>query len=116
MGQSWMLSAYQDTRNILDKALEAQRGLRLVFSGVGETASRSIARRVMFRCYTVRARDRQRNARIYPSDHPLHGKSEYDVLSFYLEPAGEDRTALVIVSGKVGSEASIPGLVSVEET
>src|SRR6266702_8822129 len=66
--------AYGDCYDLLDKAVEDAKGMRVRFSTfAGAQAFR-------MRMYAARSVDREDNKGIYPKDHPMHGRSPYDVL------------------------------------
>lgn len=79
--------AYPDCESFLNAALEDEVGARLPFLTEGQ------AMQFRVRLNTYRTIVREDNADVYPSkDHPLHGRSEYDPLSFTVsgpDSAGE---------------------------
>ena len=74
--------AFDDVRDIFDRALDSQKGLRI------PCASRSAAITLRSRFNYFRKANRKDNADMYPSDHSLHGKSMYDKLSLRVPPKG----------------------------
>lgn len=52
------------------------------------------------RCYTFRVKDRERNASIFDTDHPLHGRSHYDTIKLTVE-SDEQGPYLRAVVGEV---------------
>ena len=85
------LLAYSDCRELFDKALASDNGLKIT----SETKGKAIHLRQ--RLMKFRALDRTQNAKIYVPGDPLFGKSEYDRVSCALED-----NALIL---KVGSAA-----------
>jgi len=68
------ITSYPDVQKLFDQALASERGLQLTFETEGEATFQA----GRFNAYRVR--HRRENAKIYPADHILHGKSEYDGL------------------------------------
>lgn len=67
--------AYSQCYDVLDKALEDSLGVRMKMTSLPS------AQHFRMRCHQARKLDRDKNAEIYPeTDHPLHGRSAYDVL------------------------------------
>ena len=64
--------AFNDCFDIFDQAIADPTGIRVAFSSEGAA--------IHFRMRLHRARtiDRQDNAKLHPSDHPMHGRSPYD--------------------------------------
>ena len=74
--------AYDDCFKLLDAALDEPRGIRV------EVADEDKAGYLRKRIHQARAIDRADNARTYTDrDHPLHGRSPYDILVCRIEPA-----------------------------
>ena len=71
--------AYLDCFSLLDRALEDPRGIR------AEVPSLNNALRLRLRIHQARAIDRKDNASTYDPDHPLHGRSPYDLLVCRIE-------------------------------
>lgn len=68
--------AYGDARELLLRAVESERGLRLTLAS--PAAAASLRRRMNF----VRAQDREASQkRLMPGD-PLYGVSDFDMLEF----------------------------------
>lgn len=76
MGLSNALAQYADVREILDRALEAPRGIQVTLANEGE-AIHWVSRLNYFR-----KKDRERSTEIYPVDNPGHGRSTYDALRY----------------------------------
>jgi hypothetical protein len=68
------IHSYPDVRQLFDQALESEKGLRLTF----ETEAQAITNAGRFNAFRVR--DRKENAKTYPADHTMHGRSPYDGL------------------------------------
>ena len=64
---------YADCLDVFDRALASPRGVRLRFPDEGE------ARQYCMRLNKARRLHRIDNAETYETDHPLHGRSEYDI-------------------------------------
>lgn len=75
--------AYYDCYEILDKAIDSPRGIRLRF------ATEGAARHFRTRLHKARQINRLDNAETYDPSHALHGRSEYDPLTVKLRPNGE---------------------------
>lgn len=67
--------AYVDCYDVFDRALSQEKGIRIKFSNADD------AWRFRFRLNTARRVDRQDNRMTYEEDHPMHGRSAYDVLT-----------------------------------
>lgn len=74
MPNSSSLLAYNDVKEILDKAMAAPKGVRVSF----ETTNAAI--RWVGRANSFRMADRKANAKLYPEGHSMHMASAYDVL------------------------------------
>ena len=79
-----------DVRAILDRAIEAEKGLRLTF---GTKKALGMFR---FRCYAARKRDREQAVKAYDYGDPRRGKSPYDSLMFIADTS-EDNYVLTIL-------------------
>lgn len=74
MGSGSILS-YPDIRQVMDRALDSEKGVRLSFDN--DTAARLFT----LRCNTFRGLDRKENKKIYlEPTHTMHGRSVYDTL------------------------------------
>ena len=72
--------AYGDCFELLDQALEEARGIRI------ELADENKANYLRMRIHHARQIDRNENKLTYPDlDHPLHGRSPYDILVCRIE-------------------------------
>lgn len=71
--------AYQDCREFLEKALDADHGSRIPFRDEGA------AKYFQMRCNQFRTLDRVDSKLIYEIGHNLHGKSVYDVLTLTIK-------------------------------
>jgi hypothetical protein len=79
-----MSLANEDIRALMDKAVESEKGLRLLLPDRGQCV------RVMWQCYNVRRADRKLMCEIYQPEEPQFNKSEYDILVFrYWELDGQ---------------------------
>ena len=94
MGFSNSIFSYQDVRELLDRALLADRGVRIKLSKVG--SAHNLRQRMSY----YRRLDRAENRKIYKEGDPLYDRSQYDVLIFRLSPAEDGKhTLLDIVKG-----------------
>jgi len=66
--------AYTDCFDLMDRALDDGKGVRVKFGNHGDAWSYRL------RCNAARQIDRKENLHIYEEGHPLHGRSEYDRL------------------------------------
>ena len=74
MPSSSILS-YPDIRQLMDRALDSEKGVRLKFDTVKS------AMMFVWRCNAFRSLDRKENKKIYKEEtHSLHGRSIYDTL------------------------------------
>lgn len=88
MGLSNAMPQYADIRDILDRALEAPRGI-VVTCATANEAIHWVSRLNYFR-----KKDREQSKAIYPADHPGHGRSLYDQLRYKRQKG--DRTVTII--------------------
>ena len=95
--------AYLDCFALLDRAIDDPRGIR------AEVPSLANAIRLRLRIHQARSIDRLDNARTYAPDHPMHGRSPYDILVCRVEDAG-DRAWVYLdkVQVQIGAIESIP--------
>jgi hypothetical protein len=76
--------AYEDCYKLLDQALDEDRGIRI------EVNDLAAANYLRMRIHHARTIDRQENKVTYPDkDHPLHGRSPYDILIARIEGDGD---------------------------
>lgn len=66
--------AYSDCFELMDKAMDDPRGVRINFPDLGD------ARNLRLRLHTARKIERQENALTYEEGEPLYGRSAYDIL------------------------------------
>lgn len=74
MSYNTNINAYPDIRQALDRALASEKGVRLTF----ENSKAAIT--FKGRVHSFRYLDRKENRKVYPEDHPMHGRSAYDPL------------------------------------
>lgn len=67
--------AYEDCYALLDRALEARHGIKIVVPNY--QFGRGLCTRINY----ARVLDRQTNREVYPEGDPHHGVSSYDVLT-----------------------------------
>lgn len=74
--------AYSQCYEVLDLALKDSLGIRMrVDRKPSPQENLDAAMNFRMRCHQARKLDRDRNAEVYPDpEHPLHGRSAYDVL------------------------------------
>lgn len=75
--------SYSDCLEIFDRALASERGVRLRFPDKGA------ARQYRMRLNKARSLHREDNAETYDAEHPLHGRSEYDIFIIKVKQNGE---------------------------
>ena len=75
MTTSRALASYSDVREALDRALEAENGVRVRLNSKGKATN------LVQRIYSFRQADRKKSLEIYPRGHPMHDASVYDCLS-----------------------------------
>jgi len=68
------LEAFADCEEHFNRALAAERGI------VIECETEGQANQLRQRLNTYRVRIRTLNTKVYPEDHPMHGKSQWDHL------------------------------------
>lgn len=66
--------SYSDCFDLLQRALDDDLGIRV------QCADYSVAWRLRLRIHSARTLERRENAQTYASDHPLYGRSDFDVL------------------------------------
>lgn len=81
--------SFTDCYDILDRALESERGVRITCEDEGQ------ARHLRTRLHSARQIHRRDNAETYPLGDPRHGSSEYDVLTVKLRANGKGVFLLV---------------------
>lgn len=74
MGVTKSPMAFEDCREAFERAMAAERGVKITFPTVRE----AVAFRA--RLNTFRMHNRRANEKIYPEGSELHGWSEYDAL------------------------------------
>jgi hypothetical protein len=89
MPPSNSLLAHRDVQAALDRALANGRGVRIRVESAGHATN------LRQRCYKVRELDRRENAKIFPHDNPMHGRSVYDALT--MTPAEDDGTVYLVI-------------------
>lgn len=89
--------SYEDIRQLFDKALASERGLRIKLNKTG--AAHNLRQRMSY----YRQLDRRENKKIYQPDNPLWGRSQYDVLILKITEADaadtENEAYLDLVKG-----------------
>ena len=109
MTLSTSITAYENCFEVLGKAMDAKRGIRMTFDTGAE------ANFFRMRCHQARKLDRERNAKIYTDpEHPMHGRSAYDPLS--LRIAYEGDTVYLYVERNTVIPGKIEDLDDLEES
>jgi hypothetical protein len=90
MATSTSRLSYQDCYDILDKALENQKGIMFKVSDFGA------GNHLRVRLHSARTIDREDNRVVYPPDHKLHGRSVYDPLVIRLRQLTKDEWTMYI--------------------
>src|SRR5882757_7364372 len=73
--------AYDDVFELLDRAIADGQGVKIKFNKrntISENRGEAIQFRI--RIHTARQIDRSDNRKTYEKEHPLHGRSQYDIL------------------------------------
>lgn len=78
MPQAKNLQAFEDTRELLQQALENPKGIEV------DCPDARSAWRLRMRLYATRRREQEANRKRYPIDHPLHGRSHFDAITVQL--------------------------------
>lgn len=106
MGSSKSLFAYEDIRQALDKALEAKKGIKIIF----ETNGQAFGARHRFNQF--RSMDRRENARIYPEDHKMHNRTQYDVLRLRLPKKGAPDDNVLFIEKRGADDFKIEEIIA----
>lgn len=69
------LITYHDCEERLEEALGKERGILIVFDAPGRAV------RFVQRCHTFRKLLKIDSREIYPPEHPMYGRTPYDLLS-----------------------------------
>jgi hypothetical protein len=99
--------AYEDSFDVLDKALEDPKGIRIPFDTSAEATT------YRMRLNNARKVDRNHNARIYEPGDPMHGESVYDTLQFTIR-IGDDGTHFVYIEPRSKHIAEVESLTEIE--
>lgn len=95
--------SYLDCFDLLERATEAPRGIRV------EVPSHARGTHLRMRIHQARQIDRFENSRTYPSDHPLHGRSPYDIFTCRVASSdGRHWVYIDRVKAEIGAIESIP--------
>jgi hypothetical protein len=89
--------AYRTERDILDRALLSEKGVRVQQT---DDTSKTRAHNLRQRLNLARVADRKRNATVYPLGDVRRGTSDYDSLSFLLR---EDETGFYVLVTSSGA-------------
>lgn len=90
MSVSTSAMSYQDCYTALDAALADPMGVRIKLD------HEAAAIHFRMRCHQARKINREDNCKIYENDHPLWGRSEYDLLTLRIRHDADDNTYLYI--------------------
>jgi hypothetical protein len=88
MPMALSLDAYKTELELLQRALEAPRGLRI-------SCPDPIRQRALL--YYARAAERKHNKKIFPQDNAMHGRSYFDNLVIRLVPDPKSPTGIEIL-------------------
>ena len=66
--------SFEDVRELLNKAIEAEKGIEIKLDTKGQAVN------LRSRMNRYRAKDRESSKVIFPDDHPSYGVSQYDRL------------------------------------
>lgn len=83
--------AFDDIREVFDKALNSNKGLRI------SCVNRGAAFVLRSRFNYFRTIDRRESAKIYPTDHPMWAKSAYDKLVLRIPAKGTDEENILYI-------------------
>lgn len=97
------LRAYEECRDLFDRALDDPKGARACL----ETYDACFAFRT--RMHYFRRLDGKANAKTYPADHPMHATSIYDTLQVRILRDEDDKFWLYI-EPRAGGITAIEGL------
>jgi hypothetical protein len=100
--------SYSDCFDFFTEALADPKGICVSFAYDGD------AYQLRTRLHTARVIDRKENAEIYPPNHPLFGRSEYDSLMVRLVKE-EDGSAKVFIQPRDRSGVTVIRLSEVDE-
>jgi len=84
--------AQEDVKQALDRAVQSEKGVRITFKSGSPEANSAVATATRARMHRVRVLDRKNSTAIYPADHPMHGRSSWDIL-FIQKVANSDGSA-----------------------
>lgn len=104
MSLSTSLLSYSDCMKFMDKALEFSNGARLRLADEGK------AIHFRMRCQQARSLDREQNKAIYEKSQFMHGRSQYDVLTFRLREEDGSHYIYAERTDNVINDAEIEGL------
>jgi hypothetical protein len=93
--------AYEDLREIFDRALDAPKGLRI------PCKSRGAAMQLRSRFNSLREVDRKQNLRTYAEGDPMHGQSQYDRLTLRIMPPGDPNDHYLYILHRLASELTV---------
>lgn len=91
MGLSKSLLSYKDVQDLCDRAMQAERGIKV--KPGGSMSPQTLRDRI----YHFRKMQRAENAKIYPPGEPMHGVCPYDELMFEVT---EDSLTILNTNGK----------------
>lgn len=82
------IGAYADLLETWQRALESPKGIRI------RTDTPEAAHALRMRLYHARRAQQRQHKRVYPTDHPMHGRSYYDSMSSRIDK--DDPCAVII--------------------
>jgi hypothetical protein len=83
--------AFDDIRQVFDRALQTPRGLKI------PCPSRGKAINLRSRFNYFRKIDRDESLKIYPTDHPMFGRSSYDKLALRVPEKGHPEENILFI-------------------
>jgi len=93
--------AFDDLREVFEKALAATKGIRVVCK------SRSDAIITRSRMNYLRKMDRRENGVTYQSDHPMYMRSAWDRLVLRVPPKGDPDEAVIFIEKRTAERLTI---------
>jgi hypothetical protein len=72
--------SFEGLREVLDRAVASEKGVKIIFSSGTEEQNEAQAIYQRARMHKLRTNDRARSLEVYPPDHPLRGQSPWDGL------------------------------------
>lgn len=93
--------AFDDLREVYQKAMDASKGIRVVCK------TRSEAVTLRSRMHYLRKMDRKENAVVYQPDHPMYMRSAWDKLVLSIPPKGEPNETTIFIEKRTAEKLEI---------